>query len=583
MVQVQKRKNICKQNCPCCHSDIEELYLSLCCTTRFNIQTAEHILRAFLSRCTKSNVNKFGNIEHADILVKAYSLIGYTRDVLYGKGERDISYMFIWVWFQYFPLLAKQALRSFVFLKYVDKKSLHVRPYGSWKDIKYFAQYIYDCTQNKDHTLIEYCVGLFAEEIHRLMKREHNPNTKKKSNDQQMHEHYAYLVVKWCPRERGKHKWLFQKIVSKYMELRGMSRILMSKSLERRSFRKILAILSKKVQIIEHYLCGKKEEEIECQHISVYSQLKYFWSLYKHCNTTFQKKYVSFHQKITNTNKEAPLNQSLKYSALPIQLLMKRVIEINTMQYKPSSVPRQMIQLYWSKMQTKTTLKSTLPIVDVSRHMEDSNCLYQAIALGIYISEHTTTEAFRHHVMLYSSKIVIVDISKCNDFCEKVEIIMQAHRGDHRSFQPVVDAISTTTNEIVEAFDLSTTMASKVTFVFISNHFTESHISMLTEQLCSQPKLVFYRISNLNSTDYISTSHNNILQFTDIQPRSLVFNLSHKKISKNTAFRPSSLHVYNEILKYNRYKYMAHDILTELLTIDDLRPSCSVSQPTETI
>lgn len=571
MVHVKKRKNICKQDCPCCHSDIEELLLSLCCTTRLNIQTAEHILHSFLYRCKKQNMNKFGNMEHADILVLAYLLIGYTRDILHGKGERDISYMFIWVWYQYFPLLAKQSLRSFVFLKDVDKKSLHVRPYGSWKDIKYFAQYVYNRTQNKDHILIEYCVELFAKEIYRLMKKEHSPNTKKLFPNEQLHEHYAYLAVKWCPRERGKHKWLFQKIVSKYMEFHG---IIMSKSLEHRSFRKILAMFSNKVQVVEQYLAGKKEEDIDCQHISIYSQLKYFWALYKHCNTTFQKKYVSFHQ----TNKEVLFNQFSKYSALPIPLLMKRVLEINTMQYKPQSVPRQMIQLYWSKMQTTVRLKSTLPIVDVSRHMEDFNCLHQAIALGIYISEHTTTDKFRNHVLLYSGKIVMVDLSECNDFCEKVEKIMQSYRGDQGTFHSVVDAISITANEIVEVFELSPLMASKITFIFFSNNFTKSHLSMLTDQICSQPKLVFYRVSNINDADYISISQNNILQFTNIQPRSLVWNLSHKKISKNTAFQPSSLHVYHQILQSNRYKYMAQDILHELLTMDELHPSSIVSQ-----
>lgn len=564
MVCVKKKENVCKENCPCCHSNIEELFLSLCCATRSNIQITEHILHAFLHRCKKANVTKFGNMENADMLVVAYSLIGYTRDILHGKGERDISYMFIWVWYQYFPLLAKQALRSFVFLKDINKKSMHVRPYGSWKDIKYFAQYIYDRTRNKNHVLIEYCVELFAKEIDRLMKKEHHLNVQEKSSDQKLHDHYAYLAVKWCPRERGKHKWLFQKIVSKYMELREMSRILMSVSLERRSFRKILAMLSGKVQVIEQYLAGRKAEEIDCQHISIFSKLKYFWALYTNCNTEFKKKYVSFHQKTTD-------NPFSKYSALPLPLLMKRAIEINTMQYKLDSVPRQIIQLFWSKIQTKAGLKSTLPIVDVSRHMEESNDLYEAIALGIYISEHTTT--FRDQVMLYSGKIVIVDLSNCKDFCEKVNTIMHSYHGDQGSFQSVIDVISIVTNEIVEVFNVSPTMASKVTFVFISNYFLDSYVNQFAEQLCSQPKLIFYRVSNLNHRDYLSTAKKNVIQFSGNQPKLLVWNLSRKKVTKNTMFQPSSLHVYHQILKSKRYKYMANDILNEFLTMDELFPS----------
>ena len=69
-------------------------------------------------------------------LIYLYKLIGYTRDIVHGKGEYAHSYMHIHVWYKFFPELAKYAL-----LQFVESSSIRSHPYGSWKDIKYFCLY----------------------------------------------------------------------------------------------------------------------------------------------------------------------------------------------------------------------------------------------------------------------------------------------------------------------------------------------------------------------------------------------------------------------------------------------------------
>jgi hypothetical protein len=66
-----------------------------------------------------------------------------------------LAYMQILVWYSYFPELAKYALKCFV---YIDDKNTH--PYGSWKDIKYFCNYVRKETQNNEHSLIKYAFEL---------------------------------------------------------------------------------------------------------------------------------------------------------------------------------------------------------------------------------------------------------------------------------------------------------------------------------------------------------------------------------------------------------------------------------------
>jgi len=73
-------------------------------------------------------------------LTTMYKLIGQTRDLVMGKGEQQLAFMQIFVWWQYFPELAANAFIHFV------KSSEH--PYGSWKDIKYCAKFIKDKTSD---------------------------------------------------------------------------------------------------------------------------------------------------------------------------------------------------------------------------------------------------------------------------------------------------------------------------------------------------------------------------------------------------------------------------------------------------
>ena len=59
-----------------------------------------------------------------------YKLLLHTRDIYYGKGEYDLSYLQLCVWYKYFPRLAEHALATFVFYL------------GSWKDIKKLCGFI---------------------------------------------------------------------------------------------------------------------------------------------------------------------------------------------------------------------------------------------------------------------------------------------------------------------------------------------------------------------------------------------------------------------------------------------------------
>jgi hypothetical protein len=65
-----------------------------------------------------------------------YRLLGQSRDCMMGKGEHEITYCMLAIWYKYYPVLAIFALHSFV--KPIEEN----QPYGSWRDIKYFCDYL---------------------------------------------------------------------------------------------------------------------------------------------------------------------------------------------------------------------------------------------------------------------------------------------------------------------------------------------------------------------------------------------------------------------------------------------------------
>ena len=62
-----------------------------------------------------------------------FLFIAYCRDIVRGKGERDLSYKLIYAFYQVFPILALKALH----LLFLPREG--IPPVGSWGDLKYFC------------------------------------------------------------------------------------------------------------------------------------------------------------------------------------------------------------------------------------------------------------------------------------------------------------------------------------------------------------------------------------------------------------------------------------------------------------
>jgi hypothetical protein len=108
-----------------------------------------------------------------------YLMIGHTRDIYVGRGERDLAYHMIYVWYQYFPVLAIYAFHQFFHGSDEDM-------YGSIKDLIYFPDYIRGFSKRGD-SFLDICVKRINRQI------QADPES----------------ILHWIPSESSSKGWLF--------------------------------------------------------------------------------------------------------------------------------------------------------------------------------------------------------------------------------------------------------------------------------------------------------------------------------------------------------------------------------------
>ena len=178
----------------------------------------------------------FENILDTSYSIYSLSLIAYTRDIYLGRGQYYTAYMMLEV------LLHKDInLFDTIFAKILNIDGEH--PYGSYKDIKYFCEYI-----RKESTIL--CK---RDIYHHIIRKFIQPQlTKDKNSDT------PSLLAKWLPREKGKFGWLVKEIAwCCYNE--GYD--LMSHALKQ--YREDIVTINKRLETPQIYMAANKWSDIK--------------------------------------------------------------------------------------------------------------------------------------------------------------------------------------------------------------------------------------------------------------------------------------------------------------------------------
>jgi len=343
-----------------------------------------------------------------ECLMLSYKMIAQTRDIVSGKGEYKLAYMMISV-LSYMNIslygltaldMAKHALRTFVL---PDENSN--RPYGSWKDIKYFCNYCKTIGFKKNHPIMKYAIQLQTTQLHKDVLR---LNSERSS---------ISLAAKWIPREKSKKfGWLYPYFVKSYYNLKYLPTYKNNKYLKK--FRLVLSKCNAHLKTPQIFQTRKEYNKIEMgKNVTSRTFVKQY-KLYLReniiqCDDSSKRKnttHISF----------------ASYYNLSEHISMYDFVKIAAKE-KSKTILTMLDNLWEKNRLLKNPYKSMgiygLAIIDTSSSMRDysNDPLYSAIGLAIRISE---LSLLKNRILLFSQAPVWADLTSCKTFTEKVKHIM---------------------------------------------------------------------------------------------------------------------------------------------------------------
>lgn len=382
-----------------------------------------------------------------------YKLIAQTRDIIDGKGEYTLTYMMIYVWYTICcPSLAFFAVNSMVQL------NSNEHPYGSWKDLKYFCDYLMKTFNDVQltHPLIKHCCFLYNNQLKYDEAALFSEDETKTNN--------ISLVAKWIPREKTRFGYLYECLAYDYYKeyissasskdpVTQVKAMLKCKT----NYRKLLAKLNAKIDTLQIKQCGKNWSDIDFNKvtsISIANQKKAFLNIKKDgqkrsdeddrivCATHFKE---HIHSAVNNKNKEVKGKRvgltSFTSQAIDLIESRRRVIMNN----ENCQMEIDLLNSQWRDNSSQNgKLGKMIAMVDVSGSM-DGEPLHAAIALGIRVAEKSL---LGKRVMTFSATPRWVNLQYKDNFVDMVEEVNKADFGLNTNFHAALDLIL---NAIVEA------------------------------------------------------------------------------------------------------------------------------------
>ena len=410
--------------------------------------------------------NREDTIENSidlDLAKILYKMIGYTRDIIAGKGEYKLAYMLISELIEFgkefgeyqdkFLDMSNEMIKSFVILN--DE-----HPYGSWKDLKYFCNYYKEnnCKECNNYRLlkndvtINYIANLVCEQLKKDIKKDiNNDNNDNKS-----------LLAKWIPREKShKFGWLTPLIAEKYYSEwfnkdmpDSQYKAALRKALTH--FRQMVAGLNKDLKTPQINQCnnqcnnqwGEINFEKNVTSITMRRQSKAFNMVDKRG----QIRYInseSYNDRLTcKLNYKKYLDdcrngtKKVKGSRVSIADYVKDAVNLLNYSYNYSNKDEiDLLNMQWNQnnKSNNKSLTKIIAMIDTSSSMEDNNCvpLYSAIGLGIRIAENSK---LGKRLLTFNAEPEWINLENLN-FLEMVDKIKLAGWGMNTNFEAAFNKI----------------------------------------------------------------------------------------------------------------------------------------------
>lgn len=349
-------------------------------------------------------------------------MIAHTRDIINGKGEYELSYMMVYELHAFYPELAKELLEQFVVFEYDES----VHPYGSWKDIKYFCNYVREM-KGELHPMIIHAHTIALEQL-KLDEFKYNNH---KTEDQSS----ISLVSRWLPREKSKKfGWQFAYMAEKYYSVwmtnspgpftpRGKA----ARNKCYTYFRRLLSKLNGHLDTVQIKQSGNKWSEINHANvtsITLRRQNKALRNVKPNCSDERsdsedrRKCAMNFSDFF---NKSVKDKVGIKGKRISLDEFVRNAISSN------DNMDKDILNMQWNDNSNNTgCLPNMIPMIDTSSSMTCDNSvpLFSAVGLGIRITEKSK---LKNRAMTFSSNPRWIKYDDCNGFTEKVKKTMNSN------------------------------------------------------------------------------------------------------------------------------------------------------------
>ena len=405
--------------------------------------------------------------EYIGYLKLLYRLLGQTRDCLFGKGEHDIVYQMIYIWYKHYPTLAIYFIHRLVQPSHLGTTSLvsgSSSRYGSWRDMKYLCDFvrkisplgIHDpiisvCVELINHTL-KRDISIWNQALYSYLKSVYDCSTENEVKLLQMpvaRDHVS-LVCKWIPRENKKFDWLYEKLVIGWYSAQESSILYTAKTLEsyyaaldkcKMNYRKMVSFFNRALETVETKMCARQWTEIKPACVPQIAMMKYKnkWlgadlsgNAVNRWKQFFDDKYFSKEPYIEPSSvlgvglcNSVPLSHYVRQA---IRLVAKRNAVVNgegsgstsagstAIDFEPVEYQIQVLNKQWKQMSDilgEKQLSSFVPMVDMSLYNSDRETLYSSIGLACLIAERSS---FGKRIIVIDHQPTWVILDDCEDF-----------------------------------------------------------------------------------------------------------------------------------------------------------------------
>lgn len=473
------------------------------------------------NKCCEDN-NNDGKLE----LLK---LICHIRDIDEGKGEYNLSYLFLFEIYNNSKYLeVKKSLDEIIYIiKFFVNNDLFIneknkKSYGSWKDIKYFCDFL----KNKKNE------NLIREEDFKYLVTElvsyHNEQIIKDIEILKSNGNNLSLAAKWIPREKSHFGWLYYYYINDYFKIKINNSYIYPKIQYTKTFnyyaklyRKNISDLSKKLEVTQIYQCNGKWKEINFENITsltLSKQIKAFLIKNSKKNNVIHNKHInSDDRQICKKNFELFINNVVKVGSknlnskhINLGQLVSEAIKAN----KDNDILLKDIinNIFINYCYDYNIPNDYIVIADNSYSMkQNEDAYYNLIGLSIMIANNSK---FSKRILCFGKISSWINLCDGKYFCDHVEAIMNYNYGKGSNLNKCIDLLIETVKKEKINKKIKIIILSDMKIDNEDNKLNSTLNDVLTDKFKiykNQPEIILWNFVNKNNFPILYNRSNSIL------------------------------------------------------------------------